>query len=144
MWINANLPPEMREHFAPAEYAILELVKAETKRNNGTCTKSVGDLARIAGVCRTTVKNALRKANAVLLVASRQRPINRRYNRTNVIKVVYKRWLSWATPDGVRQMTGKTIIESSFFRPCPNETSMSMAKVGIVTRNIVNPGAGFG
>ena len=55
------LPPALASRFTTAETAVLAVVAAE-HRKHGRCTLVIDHIAALAGVGRTTVKNALREA----------------------------------------------------------------------------------
>jgi DNA-binding CsgD family transcriptional regulator len=57
------LPPALAARFTLAEQAVLAVVAAE-HRKRGDCRLTNGELADVAGVSITTVKNALRAARA--------------------------------------------------------------------------------
>ena len=49
------------------EAAVLAVVAVEV-RKHGRCTLHINTIAALAGVCRTTVKNALREAEALSFI----------------------------------------------------------------------------
>src|SRR3954453_17606356 len=55
------LPPTLASRFTTAETAVLAVVAAEHQKH-GRCTLVIDHIAALAGVGRTTVKNALREA----------------------------------------------------------------------------------
>src|SRR5215218_3732661 len=55
------LPPALASRFTLAETAVLAVVAAEHVKH-GRCTLTIDHIAALAGVGRTTVKNALREA----------------------------------------------------------------------------------
>src|SRR4051794_26620422 len=57
------LPPGVASRFTLGEQAVLAVVAAEN-RKRGDCRLTNGEIADVAGVCITTVKNALRVARA--------------------------------------------------------------------------------
>src|SRR3954453_16063999 len=58
------LPPAIASRFTLAEQAVLAVVAAEN-RKRGDCRLTNKEVADVAGVCITTVKNALRVARAL-------------------------------------------------------------------------------
>src|SRR4051812_27597668 len=61
-WAAAGaLPPALASRFTPAEQAVLAVVAAEHLKA-GRCTLTIDHVAALAGVSRSTVKNALREA----------------------------------------------------------------------------------
>ncbi|MCJ8507175.1 helix-turn-helix domain-containing protein [Rhizobium lemnae] len=97
-WAGANTPPDVKAHYSLAEQAVLGVV-ADTCKRKGFCDLCLDELARIAGVSRTTVQNALRKARSKDLghVSVRERPQQGRKSLTNVIRIVCSRWIGWIT-----------------------------------------------
>src|SRR3954453_9710938 len=61
------LPPALASRFTAAETAVLAVIAAEALRH-GRCTLVLDHIAALAGVSRTTVKNALREARALGLI----------------------------------------------------------------------------
>src|SRR3954451_5452062 len=61
------LPPALASRVTLAEQAGLSVVAAEHVRH-GRCTLVLDHIAALAGVCRKTVKNALREAERLSLV----------------------------------------------------------------------------
>src|SRR4029453_12586990 len=55
------LPPALASRFTTAENAVLAVIAAEHVKH-GRCTLTIDHIAALAGVGRTTVKNALREA----------------------------------------------------------------------------------
>jgi hypothetical protein len=92
-----SLSPDVRGHYSEGERAVLVVIGEECKRK-GYCDKCLDEIARIAGVCRTTVQNTLRKAREKgrqhLLVTERPQRGKAR-NLTNIIRVISKSWLNW-------------------------------------------------
>src|SRR4051812_21976395 len=61
---SGHLPPALACRFTLAEQAVLAVVAVEV-RKHGRCTLYNKTIAAIAGCCRSTVKNALRQAQAL-------------------------------------------------------------------------------
>ena len=55
------MPPSLASCFTTSELAVLRIV-ADAVRDNGQCLKTIPEIAARAGVCRTTVQNAIRLA----------------------------------------------------------------------------------
>jgi hypothetical protein len=77
-----------------AEQAVLALVAAETVRRKD-CRLSIENMAAVAGVCRSTVKNAIREARQLGLLTVEERQITGFRNDTNVIRIISPEWLAW-------------------------------------------------
>jgi hypothetical protein len=61
------VPPHQAAQFTVSELAALRIVADQMKRH-GTCALCLDAIAAMAGTCRTIVRYALRKANALRLV----------------------------------------------------------------------------
>ncbi|WP_280773006.1 hypothetical protein [Rhizobium sp. SG_E_25_P2] len=111
-----SMPPDVRDHYSEGERAALAVIAEECKRKT-YCDKCLDEIARIAGVCRTTVQNALRKAREKgrqhLLVTERPQRGKAR-NLTNIIRVISKTWLNWmARAIGFKRLsTSRTGVKS--------------------------------
>ncbi|MCJ2099052.1 helix-turn-helix domain-containing protein, partial [Methylobacterium sp. E-046] len=69
---SGRLPPGLAARFTLAEQAVLALVAAETTRRKD-CRLSIENMAAVAGVCRSTVKNAIREARQLGLLTVEER-----------------------------------------------------------------------
>jgi hypothetical protein len=109
-----NMPPEVRACYSEAERAALSVIGEECK-HNGFCSLYLEDIARLAGVSRTSVQNAVRKArsNANGHISVRERPQKRGKSLTNVIKVISQSWLGWiARATGFKRLnTSETAVK---------------------------------
>ncbi len=91
---SGRLPPGLAARFTLAEQAVLALVAAETTRRKD-CRLSIENLAAVAGVCRSTVKNAIREARQLGLLTVEERAITGFRNDTNIVRIVSAEWLAW-------------------------------------------------
>ncbi|MFK5600635.1 helix-turn-helix domain-containing protein [Methylobacterium sp. HMF5984] len=91
---SGRLPPGLAARFTLAEQAVLSLVAAETVRRKD-CRLAVEHLAAIVGVCRSTVKNAIREARKLGLVTVEERPVTGFRNLPNVVRIVSAEWTAW-------------------------------------------------
>ncbi|TXN06998.1 helix-turn-helix domain-containing protein [Methylobacterium sp. WL103] len=91
---SGRLPPGLAARFTLAEQAVLSLVAAETVRRKD-CRLAVGHLAAITGVAETTVRNAIREARKLGLVAVEERRVTGFRNDTNVVRIVSVEWTAW-------------------------------------------------
>lgn len=91
-----NMPPGIRTSYSEAERAVLAVI-AEQCRRNGYCNLCVDEIARLAGVGRTSVQNAIRKARSKerAHISVRERPQAGGKNLTNIIKIICRSWLGW-------------------------------------------------
>ncbi|MGH1588317.1 hypothetical protein ACRBEV_08035 [Methylobacterium phyllosphaerae] len=91
---SGRLPPGLEAKSTLAEQAVLALVAAETVRRK-ECRRSIENMAAVAGVCRSTVKNADREARWLGLLTVEARQISGFRNDTNVIRVISAPWQAW-------------------------------------------------
>ena len=91
---SGRLPPALASHFSTGEAAVLAVLAMEVMRW-GKCTLCIETIAAYAGVCRTTVKNALRHAESLKLVTIEERRQTFWRNLTNVVRIVSPEWEAW-------------------------------------------------
>src|SRR3954454_24141939 len=88
------LPPALASRFTLGEQAALAVVAAE-HRKHGDCRLTHQEIADVAGVGVTTVKNALRAARAIRLLGIQERRLAAFRNASNVVRITDASWLSW-------------------------------------------------
>src|SRR5215204_5807956 len=88
------LPPALASRFTLAEQAALAVVAAE-HRKCGDCRLTNKEVADVAGVSVTTVKNALRVARALNLISIEERRLTAFRNAPNVVRIVSPEWRAW-------------------------------------------------
>src|SRR5215211_3699172 len=88
------MPPALASRFTLAEQAVLAVVAAE-HRKRGDCRLTNKEIADVAGVSITTVKNALRVARALNLVSIEERRLAAFRNAPNVVRIVSPEWRAW-------------------------------------------------
>src|SRR4051812_33026105 len=81
------LPPAIAARFTLAEQSALAVIAAEN-RKRGDCRLTNGELADVAGVSITSVKNALRAARALGLISIEERRLTAFRNASNVVRIV--------------------------------------------------------
>ena len=91
---SGRLPPGLAARFTLAEQAVLSLVAAEIARRKD-CRLSIENLAAVAGVCRSTVKNAIREARQLGMLTVEERQITGFRNDTNVVRIISPEWTAW-------------------------------------------------
>jgi hypothetical protein len=79
---------------ATADRAVLCIVAGEIKRN-GICDLPIDKIAALAGVCRTSVQNALHEARRLRHIKIVERPQTGRKHLPNVVEIVAPEWLAW-------------------------------------------------
>jgi hypothetical protein len=94
-WAAAGrLPPALAARFTLAEVAVLAVVAVEVTKG-GVCTLTLEHIAALAGVCRKTVKNALREAHGLGLIRIEERRLTGWRNAPNRVTILSAEWLSW-------------------------------------------------
>ncbi len=88
------VPPALASRFTPAETAVLAVIAAEHQKH-GRCTLVIDHIAALAGVGRTTVKNALREAQRQSLLRIEERRVSAWRNAPNIVTLTSPEWLSW-------------------------------------------------
>ncbi|MGH1575562.1 helix-turn-helix domain-containing protein (plasmid) [Methylobacterium sp. P31] len=111
---SGRLPPALAARFTLAEQAVLALVAAETVRRKD-CRLSVPNLAAVAGVAETTVRNAIREAVKLGLVTVEERRITGFRNDTNIVSIVSPEWTAWLrlTRKGSSAIPGQLALKIS-------------------------------
>src|SRR3954454_8342009 len=88
------LPPAIAARFTLAEQAALAVVAAE-HRKRGDCRLTNKEIADVAGVSITTVKNALRVARTINLISVEERRLSAFRNAPNIVRIVSPEWRAW-------------------------------------------------
>src|SRR3954449_11159483 len=86
--------PALASRFTTAETAVLAVIAAEHQKH-GRCTLVIDHIAALAGVGRTTVKNALREAQRQSLLRIEERRLSAWRNAPNIVILTSPEWLSW-------------------------------------------------
>src|SRR5215217_5195289 len=121
-WAAAGrLPPQIASRFTLAEQAVLAVVALEVVKH-GSCRLAIDHIAALAGVGRSSVKNALREAHGLGLVRIEERRLTGFRNDTNVVTILSPEWTSWLRlrgGGGVKTVTGTTTspVRSASLRP---------------------------
>jgi len=105
------LPPAVASGFTTAEVAVLSVIAAEF-RDRGSCSLTIGEIARRSSACRTTCKNAIHWAARWGLIEVTERRIARDRNAPNRIVITNGTWLAWLRlrPGPVRPWGGGVIF----------------------------------
>ena len=88
------LPPQIAARFTMAENAVLSTIAAEVARR-GLCRLTIGHIANLAGVCKATVRSAVREAQALGLLTSEEWRITHWRNAPNTVRIVSPEWRTW-------------------------------------------------
>jgi len=91
---SSALPDTLRHHYTEGERAGLCIVAGEIKRR-GICDAPIDRMAAQAGICRTTMQNALRKARQLGHLNVIERPMPGRKHQTNLITIASPQWRTW-------------------------------------------------
>lgn len=95
-WAAAGrLPPQLAARFTLAEVAALAVVTMETVKR-GDCRMHLDHIAAVAGVSRSTVKAALRRARELGFVTVTERRSSAWRNLANVVRIVSREWMAWS------------------------------------------------
>ncbi len=94
-WTSSGwLPPQLAARFTMAETAVLSTIAAEVARR-GLCRLTVGHIASLAGVSRTTVQNAVRQAVALGILTSEEWRLTAWRSAPNTVRIVSPEWSAW-------------------------------------------------
>jgi hypothetical protein len=88
------LPPQLAAHFTLAETAVLAVVAAEAAKR-GDCRLCHSHIAALAGVARSTVRAALRRARELGVITVEVRRASAARNLSNVLRITSREWLAW-------------------------------------------------
>ena len=107
---SSALPPNMAEWFRPGEIAVLSVVGHEAIQG-GLFDWPMDRIAAVAGVSRTTVRNALRSAQQLGLLVVRERRRRAARSDTNIITIASNEWAAWLHRGGGRKKVKPTTTE---------------------------------
>ena len=130
---SGRLPPQLAARFTLAEAAVLAVVASETVRR-GDCRLCIDHIAALAGVARSTVKNAIRQARTLSLVTVEERAQTAWRNLSNVVRIVSKEWQAWnrlarrpsLQGGGVKSVTGTNTQGLELWGKRPAEPSKKL------------------
>jgi hypothetical protein len=91
---SSALPDRMRHCYTEGNRAVLCIVAGEIKQH-GFCDLPVDKIAALAGVCRTSVQNALHEARRLRHVRIVERPQPGQKHLTNIVEIVAPEWIAW-------------------------------------------------
>lgn len=121
------VPGKIAAHFTTGEIAALTVVARECQRT-GSCDWFMDRIAAVAGVSRTTARNALRQAQRLGLITRQERRLTAWRSESNIIKIVSGEWLLWLGIGGGRkkQLTTNNSFKNNSISS--GETSKKLAK----------------
>lgn len=115
------MPPALAARFTTAELAALKIISDDV-RSSGACMLPIDAIAARAGVSRTSVQNAIRRAVYLGMLERQER--RRAYDRSlpSILRIVDREWSMWLKrgPKGgglnSSSTTGKEIHKGRFER----------------------------
>ena len=88
------LPPQIAARFTMGETAVLSVVASEVARR-GLCRLTIGHVAVLAGVCKATVRTAIRQAQALGILTSEEWRLTAWRSAPNTVRITSPEWRSW-------------------------------------------------
>lgn len=88
------VPGTIAANFTTGEIAALTVIARQCQRSR-SCDWFMDRIAAVAGVSRTTVRNALRQAQQLGLISIQERRQTAWRSDSNVIRIVSAGWLAW-------------------------------------------------
>lgn len=88
------MPVGLAARFSLAEQATLAVIADEVRRT-GDCRLCIGAIAGKAGVCDTSVRNAIHEAKRLGLLTVEERRVAMWRNLPNVVRIVSREWCQW-------------------------------------------------
>jgi hypothetical protein len=89
-----HMPPDVRVRYTEGEASALTIIAREVK-DRGLSDLPIDKIASLAGVCRTTVQNAIREAVRRRHITVERRPMKGRKNLPNIVRITSPEWLAW-------------------------------------------------
>lgn len=93
------VPGTIAANFTTGEIAALTVIARQCQCSR-SCNWFMDRIAAVAGVSRTTVRNALRQAQALGLISVQERRQTAWRSDSNVIRIVSSEWLAWLGLEG--------------------------------------------
>jgi len=88
------MPPALAQNYTGCELAVLKIVADEVSAK-GYCDLDIAQIAARAGVCKSTVRNAMRAAELDCLIKILRRPRPGLKHLTNIITIIRAEWKQW-------------------------------------------------
>jgi hypothetical protein len=88
------VPGNLAAHFTTGELAVLSVI-ARQCQSRKVCDWFMDRIAAVAGVSRTTVRNALKQAKVLGLIEVTERRRTAWRNDSNLIRIISAEWLAW-------------------------------------------------
>lgn len=109
------MPPALAARFTTGEMAALAIIASEAGCTR-QCDCSIAEIAARAGVARTTVQNAVRRAQDLGLIVMTERRRPGRASDTNLIRITSAEWKQWMMRGSRRPGTGVAQAERVLFK----------------------------
>ena len=94
-WVASGwVPPAIACRFTAGELSALSVVAAQVAKH-GRCDLALDHIAALAGVGRTTVRNAIGEARRLGFITVEVRRLRAFRNDTNVVRIAASAWQSW-------------------------------------------------
>lgn len=94
-WVASGaMPPALAANFTMGEQAVLAVLSREVQKS-GRCAFPIDQIAALAGVSRSTVKNAIREAKALGFIEVTERRRAGQPSLPNIVTVVSPSWRAW-------------------------------------------------
>jgi hypothetical protein len=88
------MPGTIGHHFTEGERSALHFI-AEAARGTGFCDWPIDKIAAKAGICRTSVQNAIHEARRLGFISVTERPQRGAKSLTNIIEIMSPEWKKW-------------------------------------------------
>ncbi len=90
------IPPAIASHFTTGEQAALAVIARASQQQRGrTLMWFLDKIAALAGVCRSTARNAIRKAKALGFIHVQEQRLRWFRNGANKISIIASTWMQW-------------------------------------------------
>lgn len=89
------VPPNIADTFTMGELAVLSIIARECQRSRNACSWFMDKIAAVAGVSRTTARNAIRQAQTLGLITVEERRCTAWRSDSNIIRIISPEWRSW-------------------------------------------------
>ncbi len=115
---SGHLPPKLAARFTLAEHAVLAVIGAEVAGKEA-CTLTLEHIAALAGVCRSTVKNALREAQGLGFIRVEERRLSAWRNLPHRITVTSPEWSTWLRMRARARSQARTLPQGGGVKSVP-------------------------
>lgn len=102
------VPPNIACSFTMGELAVLTVIARECQSGRNACTWFMDRIAAVAGVSRTTARNAIRQAQTLGLISVEERRCTAWRSDSNIIRITGPEWRSWLKLGGGCRKTRST------------------------------------